>query len=130
MTPRDLKSIRTTQKSCRDTFPWTNMALKLLQHFYLLMEKPLGHFPWPGKPPVGNRHGVMLVLVQVIAKLNHKFTKLCLMKLLVLVWQAHCRQQMWGYAVGDFLCYLFYLWFVQVRALIYWSVVCAVITLV
>ena len=73
--------------------------------------------------------GLNLILVQIIAKLDHKFTKHCLMKLLVLVWEAPCRQQMWGFAVGDFLCNLFYLWFVQVRALIYWSVVCAVITL-
>ena len=42
MTPRDLKNIHTTRNSCRDALPCTNMALKLSQHFYLLMEKPLG----------------------------------------------------------------------------------------
>ena len=43
MTPRDLKNIHTTRNSCRDALPCTNMALKLPQYFYLLMEQPLGH---------------------------------------------------------------------------------------
>ena len=36
MTPRDI--------SCRDALPCMNMALKLAWYFYLLMEKPLGHY--------------------------------------------------------------------------------------
>ena len=43
MTPRDLRNIHTTGNSFRDALPCTNMALKLHQYFYLLMEKPLGH---------------------------------------------------------------------------------------
>ena len=42
MTPRELRNIQTTGNSCRDTLPCANMALKLPQYFYLLMEKPLG----------------------------------------------------------------------------------------
>ena len=42
MTCRDLRNIRTTGNSCRDALPCANMALKLPQYFYLLMEKPLG----------------------------------------------------------------------------------------
>ena len=42
MTPRDLRNIHTTGNSCRDALPCANMALKLPQYFYLLMEKPLG----------------------------------------------------------------------------------------
>ena len=41
MTPRDLRNIHTTGNSCRDALPCTNMALKLPQYFYLLMEKLL-----------------------------------------------------------------------------------------
>ena len=41
-TPRDLSNTHTTGNSCRDTLPCINMALKLPQYFYLLMEKPLG----------------------------------------------------------------------------------------
>ena len=44
MTPRDLRNTHTTGNSCRDTLPCANMALKLPQYFYLLMEKPLGHY--------------------------------------------------------------------------------------
>ena len=44
MTPRDLRNIHTTENSCRDALPCTNMALKLPQYFYLLMEKPLGRY--------------------------------------------------------------------------------------
>ena len=44
MTPWDLRNIHTTGNSCRDTLPCTNMALKLPQYFYLLMEKPLGRY--------------------------------------------------------------------------------------
>ena len=44
MTPRDLRNIHTTGNSCRDAFPCANMALKLPQYFYLLMEKPVGHY--------------------------------------------------------------------------------------
>ena len=44
MTPRDLRNIHTTGNSCRDTLPCANMALKLPQYFYLLMEKPLGRY--------------------------------------------------------------------------------------
>ena len=44
MAPRDLRNIHITRNSCRDTLPCTNMALKLPQYFYLLMEKPLGHY--------------------------------------------------------------------------------------
>ena len=36
MTPRDI--------SCRDALPCMNMALKLAWYFYLLMEKPRGHY--------------------------------------------------------------------------------------
>ena len=42
MTPRALTNIHTTRNSCRGTLPCANMALKLPQYFYLLMEKP--HF--------------------------------------------------------------------------------------
>ena len=41
MTPRDLRNIHTTGNSCRDALPCTNMALKLPQYFYLLMESLL-----------------------------------------------------------------------------------------
>ena len=41
MTLRDLKNIYTTGNSCRDALPCANMALKLPQYFYRLMEKPL-----------------------------------------------------------------------------------------
>ena len=44
MTPRDLRNIHTTGNSCRDALPCTKMALKLPLYFYLLMEKPLGHY--------------------------------------------------------------------------------------
>ena len=44
MTPRDLRNIQTPGNSCRDALPRTNMALKLPQYFYLLMEKPLGRY--------------------------------------------------------------------------------------
>ena len=44
MTPRDLRNIHTTGNSCRDALPCANMALKLPRYFYLLMEKPLGHY--------------------------------------------------------------------------------------
>ena len=44
MTPRDLRHIQTTRNRCRDAFPCANMALKLPQYFYLLMEKPLGRY--------------------------------------------------------------------------------------
>ena len=44
MTPRDLRNTHTTMNSCRDTLPCGNMALKLPLYFYLLMEKPLGHY--------------------------------------------------------------------------------------
>ena len=39
MMPGDLRNIH-TRNSFRDTLPCTNMALKLPQYFYLLMEKP------------------------------------------------------------------------------------------
>ena len=41
MTPSDLRNIRTTRNSCKDTLLWVNMALKLLWYFYLLMELSL-----------------------------------------------------------------------------------------
>ena len=43
MKPRDFGNIYTTRNSCRD------MALKLPQYFYLLIEKPLGLYfrVWP-----------------------------------------------------------------------------------
>ena len=44
MTPRGLINIHTTGNSCRDALACANMALKLLRHFYLLMEKPLSHY--------------------------------------------------------------------------------------
>ena len=44
MTPRDLRNIHTTENSCRDTLPCANIALKLPQNFYLLMEKFLGSY--------------------------------------------------------------------------------------
>ena len=44
MTFRDLKNIHTTGNSYRDVLPCRNMALKLRQYFYLLMEKPLGGY--------------------------------------------------------------------------------------
>ena len=42
MSTRDLRNIPTTGNICSDTLPCANMALKLNQYFYLLMEKPLG----------------------------------------------------------------------------------------
>ena len=44
MKPTDLRNIYTTGNSCRDALPCANMALKLLQYFYLLMEKTLGRY--------------------------------------------------------------------------------------
>ena len=44
MTPRDLRNIHTTRNSCTDTVPCANMALKVPQYFYLLMEKPIGRY--------------------------------------------------------------------------------------
>ena len=44
MTPRYLKNIHTARSSCRDAFPCSNVALKLPQCFYLLMEKALVHY--------------------------------------------------------------------------------------
>ena len=44
MTPRDHRNMHTTGNGCSDTLPSANMALKLLQYFYLLMEKYLGHY--------------------------------------------------------------------------------------
>ena len=44
MTPRGLRNIHTTVNSCRDALPCANIALKLPWYFYLLMEKPLGHY--------------------------------------------------------------------------------------
>ena len=44
MTPRDLRNIHTIGNSCRDTLPCANIALKLTQNFYLLMEKSLGRY--------------------------------------------------------------------------------------
>ena len=44
MTPRDLRNIHTTENSCRDALPCTDMSLKLPHYFYLQMEKPLGHY--------------------------------------------------------------------------------------
>ena len=44
MTPSNIRNIHTTGKSCRDALPCTNMALKLPQYFYLLMEKTLGYY--------------------------------------------------------------------------------------
>ena len=44
MTPRNLRNIHTIGNSCRDALPCSNMALKLPQYFYLLMEKPLGRY--------------------------------------------------------------------------------------
>ena len=44
MTPRDLRKIYTIGNSCRDALPCANMAPKLPQYFYLLMDKPLGHY--------------------------------------------------------------------------------------
>ena len=44
MTPRDLRNINSTGSNCREKHPCVNMALKLSQPFYLLMEKPLGPY--------------------------------------------------------------------------------------
>ena len=41
MTPRDLRNIHTNRNSSRDTIPYVNMALKIPQYFYMLIEKPL-----------------------------------------------------------------------------------------
>ena len=45
MTPRDLRNTHTTN-SCRDALPCANMAPKLPQYFYLLMEKPQAPSPY------------------------------------------------------------------------------------
>ena len=42
MSTKDLRNIHTTANICSDALPWANMAPKLNQYFYLLMEKPLG----------------------------------------------------------------------------------------
>ena len=42
MTSRDLRNICTTNSSCSNALSFVNMALKLPQYFYLLMEKPVG----------------------------------------------------------------------------------------
>ena len=44
MTHRSLRNIHTTRNSCRDAVPCANMALKLPQYFYLLMEKAFGRY--------------------------------------------------------------------------------------
>ena len=44
MTPWDLSIIHITENSCRDALPCANMALKLPEYFYLLIEKPLGRY--------------------------------------------------------------------------------------
>ena len=44
MTPTDLRNIHSAGNSCRDALPCANMKLKLPGYFYLLMEKPLGHY--------------------------------------------------------------------------------------
>ena len=44
MMPRNLRNIHTTGNSCRDALPCTNMAPKLPGYFYVLMEKPFGHY--------------------------------------------------------------------------------------
>ena len=44
MIPRDHRNIHTIRNSCRNALPSTNMALKLPQYFYSLMEKPLGRY--------------------------------------------------------------------------------------
>ena len=44
MSPRDLRNTHTTGNSSRDALPCANMALKVPQYFYLLMEKPLGRY--------------------------------------------------------------------------------------
>ena len=44
MTPRDLRNIHTTRSGCRNALPRVNMALKLPQYFYLLMEQTLGRY--------------------------------------------------------------------------------------
>ena len=44
MTPRNLRNIHTTRKSCRNALSCANTALKIPRDFYLLMEKPLGCF--------------------------------------------------------------------------------------
>ena len=42
MAPRDLRNTHSSKNSCKDALPCINVALKLPQYFYLLMEKPLG----------------------------------------------------------------------------------------
>ena len=44
MTDRDLRNIHTMRNNCRDALPCMNMALKLAWYFYLLMQKPRGHY--------------------------------------------------------------------------------------
>ena len=56
MTPRDLRNIHTTGNSCRDALPCANMALKLPQYFYLLMQKPLGRYFQVRSPYYQARH--------------------------------------------------------------------------
>ena len=50
MIPRCLRNIHTTGNSCRVALPCANMALKLSQYFYLLMEKSLGRYFQVGSP--------------------------------------------------------------------------------
>ena len=56
MTPRDLRNIHTTGNSCRDPLPCANLALKLPQYFYLLMQKPLGRYFQVRSPYYQARH--------------------------------------------------------------------------
>ena len=44
MTRRDLRNIPAKGNNCRGALPSAKMATKLLQYFYLLMEKPLGRY--------------------------------------------------------------------------------------
>ena len=66
---------------------------------------------------------LILILVQVITKLNRN---------LLLFWQDPLDNGRGFFAVSYFLPYLFtlfYLWFVQVKALNYWGLVYGVVTL-
>ena len=44
MTPRAFRNIHIIGSSCRDALSCANMAVKLPQYFYLLIEKPLGRY--------------------------------------------------------------------------------------
>ena len=62
MTRRDLRNIPAKENNCRGALPSVKMATKLLQYFYLLMEKPLGRYFQVGSTYYATRKHPVLYL--------------------------------------------------------------------